>query len=165
MTNKIFATYAPLYFEKGFSVIPAIGKRPLVKSWSKYCEELPSRDEFEDWVKKYPHANISLCMGSASGIIGLDFDENIKGEHDKILKIIPESTLKKVGKKGFTLFYKFCGEVSKSYSIEGTASLDILSSKRACVLPPSIHPETGEPYRWEDCDILNFDIGRLPCLT
>lgn len=163
MTN-IFATHAPALVEAGFSVIPASGKRPLIKGWTEFCSRLPTPEEIKAWCKQYPNCNIALCMGAASGLIALDFDNDVSGEHSEIIAQIPDSPVKKQGAKGFTAFYRYNGEKSRSFSINGTCSLDILSTGKASVVPPSIHP-SGKPYVWLGTDLLTIKREELPCLT
>ncbi len=165
MKTKIFANHAPLYWQAGFSVIPANGKRAFLKNWTQYCDRLPTQNELENWCKKYPDANIALCLGSASGLIALDFDNDVCGEHQEIISQIPDSPVKKRGAKGFTAFYKFNGEKSRSFAVKGICSLDVLSTGKACVLPPSNHPETSKPYVWLGNDLLSIKKEDLPCLT
>jgi hypothetical protein len=92
-------------------------------------------------------SNIGVCLGSASGIMALDFDDDMDGLHSSIMAVIPESPVRKKGAKGFTAFYRYTGQRSHGYSVRGTRVLDILSEGRQTVLPPSLHP-SGGAYEW-----------------
>ncbi len=127
MQNNIFASHAPDLIASGFSVIPASGKRPLIKGWTEFCSRIPNEKEISDWSKSYPDANISLCMGSASSLVAVDYDYDIAGEHKAIQTELPETPLLKQGKKGHTAFYKYSGETNRSFAKDGKTSIDILS--------------------------------------
>lgn len=43
--------------------------------------------------------------------------------------------------------------------------MDILVSGRMTLLPPTIHPETEEPYYWIGRPLLEIDVDDLPILT
>lgn len=133
----------------GFSVIPIrpFSKAAFINSWSRYCSVQPTEQEISDWAT-IPDANIGICLGTASGLMALDFDDDIDGLHEKIMTKLPFTPLQKRGKKGVTLFYKYSGEPSKSYSHKGVRVLDLLSTGRQSVIPPSMHPDTEAPYEW-----------------
>jgi P4 family phage/plasmid primase-like protien len=40
--------------------------------------------------------------------------------------------------------------------------IDILASGKQTVLPPSLHPETGEAYTWKDKSLLDVEFSELP---
>lgn len=47
-----------------------------------------------------------------------------------------------------------------------TAEIDLFGTGRQCVLPPSIHPDTGKPYVWErpfDFDLLDMGVAPTIC--
>lgn len=61
------------YLDRGFAVVPAQGKRPLV-NWRKYQEVRPSQDEVVFWWGRFPNANIALVTGAVSGVVVVDVD-------------------------------------------------------------------------------------------
>src|SRR6185312_8701005 len=115
-----FASAAPPLRKRGYSVIPLVArkKHPFILNWSQYCSELADDAVFEQWLS-WHEANVGVCLGRASGITALDFDSDADGTHKKILRIIPDSPVKKAGKLGFTAFYRFGNERSASFSIAG----------------------------------------------
>ena len=74
--------------------------------------------------------------------------------------------MKKAGAKGETRFYYGPGIASQSWSIDGKRVVEIIGPGRQTVLPPTIHPDTGEPYRWLTPDTLEDlrpqDLPLLP---
>lgn len=62
------------------------------------------------------------------------------------------------------LFYRASlAVVNRSFNIGRDRVLDLLAKGRQTVLPPSIHPATGEPYVWLTLDTLeSFPVADLP---
>ena len=158
------------FIKNGWSVIPVSrkGKNPLIKEWTRFCKEMPSDNLIEEWEQKYPECNIGLCCGPVSGIVGFDLDLDLDNPeeleiYEAIEDYIPKAPIEKVGKKGFTRLLGFNGEKSESIKVrlkDGTEknAIDILANGRQTVIPPSVHPETGEPYKWvKGAEILQFN--------
>lgn len=149
MTGKSpFQLAAPALHAVGYSAIPLApgSKYPTIERWSEYCSRRPTDDEHARWMD-WKAANVGLCLGEASGIMALDFDDDVNGLHSAILAVVPDSPVKKRGAKGFTAFYRYSGERSHGYSVGGKRVLDVLSGGRQTVLPPSLHP-SGGAYEW-----------------
>jgi len=93
-----------------------------------------------------PGANIGALMGK--GVVALDFD------HDDAAVIIadalPPTPVNKAGERGFTAFYRVDFDVPSEDFIndDGELVLQVLSDGKQTVIPPSIHPDTCQPYRW-----------------
>jgi hypothetical protein len=168
MTNTIFADYAMKYFEMGYNVLPIEpnSKAIKLKNWQSYCDVKQMTWQIESWLSSYENYNVGIPMGAASGIIGLDFDNDMDGLHDEVQKLLQGSLVKKKGQKGFTAFYKYNGENTKRWYKDGKAIVELLSSGTQTVMPPSIHPDTKKPYTWltEDTlfDISSDDLTELP---
>ena len=143
-----FQLAAPMLRAAGYPVIPlaAGSKRPAIAEWSEFCARLPDDAKHAQWMN-WRAGNIGVCLGQAGGIMALDFDDDADGLHGKIAALVPESPVAKRGAKGWTAFYRFTGERSHGYSAGGVRVLDVLSTGKQTVLPPSIHPDGGE-YRW-----------------
>ena len=80
--------------------------------------------------------------------------------------ILPGTTVRKVGRRGETLFY-YAPQitVSKRWLIDGEVICELIGPGRQTVLPPTIHPDTNAPYRWtgtEGLDAVKPD--ELPAL-
>jgi hypothetical protein len=160
-----FQSSASRLRSNGYSVIPlrANQKFPIIREWSQYCSESAADDTFDLWLG-WPDCNIGLCLGQASGLTALDFDDDVDGLHEQIIRIVGDSPVKKAGKRGYTAFYRFGNERSASYRIGGVTVLDVLAGGRQTVLPPSIHPD-GMAYRWLTPKTLeNTLVSDLPVL-
>lgn len=166
-----FATAAPDLIALGYSPIPLIsataahggrGKAPGefrgawagMTKWQRFRDQQPSSFEMNLWLK-YPEANIGLAMGTSPRrdlhVISLDFDASDPDALDTLLRSAPASPMVKRGKKGETRFY-LAPKTMKTRSYDGPDGrmLDLLTGfdTRQTVVPPSIHPETGQPYVW-----------------
>lgn len=154
--------------DRGYGSLPIIplrprSKIPCVMEWSKYCHVMPTQEEVEKW-KTISGAGVTLPLGEASGVIALDFDYDVDDLHTEILKLVPVSPVRKVGMKGYTMFYKYRGEKPHKWAVGGEMCVELLSSGNHTVLPPSVHPETGDRYRYSSNLELVGNVDRLPTL-
>ena len=84
-----------------------------------------------------------------------------------ILALLPETSIKKRGARGETLFF-YCPAIdeSKKWLIDGRTIVELIGPGRQTVLPPTIHPDTGEPYTWTGSETLeNVAPDQLPALA
>src|SRR5262249_55442833 len=74
--------------------------------------------------------------------------------------------VRKTGARGETLFYYGPGITqSQSWNIAGKRVVDLIGPGRQTVLPPTIHPDTGAPYRWSGSETLeDLQPHELPTL-
>lgn len=149
MTNRIFETFAPLYWAASLPVIPLRerNKMPDITQWSTFGARMPTSTEQAHWLASYPRGNIGLPLGPASGLAMIDIDTEDEALIAAILDILPPSPWKRVGKKGMGLAYRFEGQRNfKLRGADGGMILEFLGLGNQMVMPPSIHPETGQPY-------------------
>ena len=69
--------------------------------------------------------------------------------------------MQKKGAKGITLFFSYNGEVNRTFKKSGQTVLEILSTGRQTVLPPSLHPN-GMFYVWEGESLLSTPRSDIP---
>ena len=155
----IFEDNALKYFENGYNILPVEPNSKAVKvpSWQQYSDNKQVSWQVDSWLSSYANHNVGIPLGHASGIIGLDFDDDMDGLHEAVQKLLQGSLVKKKGRKGFTAFYRYNGEVTKRWRKDGKTVVELLSSGTQTVMPPSIHPDTKEPYIWLTEDTL-FDL-------
>jgi hypothetical protein len=164
LNTNIFASLAPHYWQAGISAIPLRprNKMPDLNAWSTFCVRLPDEIEQAHWLHSFANGNIGIALGSASGICVIDIDTEDEELTQAILDVLPKSPWKRVGKKGMALAYTF--EQQRNFKLRGADGgmiLEFLGSGNQCVLPGSIHPDTGRPYTsntnlWEVKDQLPF---------
>ncbi len=165
-----FADAAPALVEQGYVVHPLMpaDKRPgiyssatgwrLQKGWTDRKQVFPNM--LAEWMT-WPDAGIGVACGR--GLICIDIDQ--EQLIDPLLAILPPSRVQKKGRKGISLFYRGNTDKirSKNYRTPDRVGLvDLLAEGKQTVLPPSIHPDTGEPYFWwTDDTLLDTPLAEL----
>lgn len=165
--SKIFENNALRYYENGYNVLPIeVGRKEiLLKGWQQFCETHQMEWQLRGWINQYSEHNIGIALGSASQLIALDFDDDIDGLHTKVQELLQGSLVKKKGRKGFTAFYRYNGEITKRWRKNGVTVVELLSTGTQTVVPPSIHPDTKQPYFWLTEDtLLDFKPSELTTL-
>lgn len=155
--SMIFGVEAPKYWAVGLSAIPlqVKEKKPVAEllGWAKkYCIRLPDLEEQTSWVARYPDNNMGLALGKASNLVIVDIDTDDQKMIDIITAELPPSPWVRIGQKGYALAYRYNGQKNWQVNIAANETgkadrlMDFLSDGRQVVLPPSIHPDTGQPY-------------------
>ena len=143
------------YAAIGFAVFPLHykSKRPLIDEWQHRASKDPN--VLREFWRKHPKAGIGVCCG-LSDLAVIDVDPRHGGDE----------TFARLQKERGYLWDEGCaiaqtgrGDGGRHYffrSPEGVRlpgklgpGVDLLSGPRYVVLEPSIHPDTGHPYRWE----------------
>jgi hypothetical protein len=162
-----FALHAAAYRRQGYAPIPVKpgAKQPLIADWPRWCDELPSPELVATWARRYPDAGIAIACGPASGITALDLDDDIDGLHARICEALGPSPVAKRGVRAPTRFYRYSGERSRALRKNGQTVAEILAGKRLVIIPPTIHPDTGQPYQWLTPEtLLDCSPASLPTL-
>lgn len=155
----VFSKYAPLYWAAGIPVMPLKrnSKAPMLNEWVTYGRVAPTKAMQEHWLDAYPWANIGLPFGPASGLCAVDIDTVDDDIVEAIMDCLPASPWVRVGKKGCGLIFKWHGQ--KNFKIRDDSGMlcEFLGLGNQLVMPPSIHPDTGEAYTsntnlWEVLD-------------
>jgi hypothetical protein len=161
-----YAEYGARLIERGYAAIPIIPgtKRPgffcagmwigLTNWQAKFVNRLPSIEELTGWAAGDP--GIGIVTGPPSqGTVGAEIDTDDAAISAALRSVLPPTSAKKTGAKGETLFY-YGPEIkeSRSWDIAGKRVFDLIGPGRQTVLPPTVHPDTKEPYRWSGPDAL-----------
>lgn len=160
---NVFALTAPGYYARGLSVIPLWPreKKPIPKEWSVFHEKPVGPEQQSAWINGNPNANIGLVLGKQSGITMIDVDTDDPKVMAAIRACLPHSAWERKGKKGILLAFRFSGiPTFRIKNTSGESIVECLSSRTQCVLPPSIHPETQQPYV-SNCDLLDCLDGLI----
>ena len=142
--------------------IPAGSKAPKTMGWQKPEQAISTAQAAKEYWTANPEHNVGL-LHSASGTVALDIDnvawtriifDGLGLDYDAIMAQAPRI----VGRKdrGKVLFRAPRGiELSRraiSWPNPDTGKSEVVFEFRAGavqdVLPPSIHPDTGNPYTW-----------------
>lgn len=162
-----FERTASTLLANGYSPIPIKPgtKRPLINGWSAYCETPLNEAEIARLCCENPHAGIGAACGY-DGLIPLDIDTDHAETLAAIRSVLPESAVAKRGKKGRTDFYRASSGLilpRKLKGKDGRMLVEILAFGNQCVIPPTIHPGTGQAYRWlAERTLLDTPVSELP---
>jgi Bifunctional DNA primase/polymerase, N-terminal/Primase C terminal 1 (PriCT-1) len=146
------ADMAVRYAERGLPVFPVRGKLPLTEHGFK--DASTDVDTIRGWYERWPDANVAIPTGPASGLVVLDVDPRHDG--GKSLAALEEKhgplplTLEvRTGGGGRHLFFALGNEQNVRNSAGKLGpGLDVRGDGGYIVAPPSIHPETKQPYVW-----------------
>lgn len=147
--QEIFKNTAPAYFAKGMSVIPlhVREKKPIPNDWSRFHDTPVDEMTRNQWLFSNAKSNIGLVLGVQSGVTMIDIDTDEEAVYNAIMSCLPHSPWLRKGKKGMMLAYKYNGlKTFRVKNMSGQTMVECLSSRTQCVLPPSIHPDTQQPY-------------------
>ena len=162
-----FGDIGACLIERGYGAVPIIPgtKRPGVLSngrwvglprWQdRYGKRPPSEFEIAHWCEG--DTGIGIVCGPAShGTVAFDVDTDVPEIRTSLDAILPGTPVRKIGKRGETLFY-FAPHItaSKSWKIDGQVVAELIGPGRQTVLPPTIHPDTLQPYRWSGIEGLD----------
>lgn len=159
----IFAEWAPKYWERGLPVIPLAprGKNPIPVGWTEFAGKMPEPMLQQSWLASHPGGNIGLVLGPESGMIMLDIDTPDKKVMQELRRRLPKSPWHRVGAKGAVWAYRYNGIRSFRIRAEGHGTMvELLGNRLQVVVPPSIHPKTGEAYTENVC-LLDV-MGKIP---
>lgn len=157
MNSNIYEQYAPLYHSLGLPAIPLFPreKRPSINDWNHYADQPLDKETAASWVKQNPNGNIGMALGATSGLIMIDIDTEDDALIQAILSVLPPSPWIRKGRKGMMMAYKYSPiKTHRIKNISGETIVECLSSRTQCVLPPSIHPDTKQPYT-ANCELVS----------
>ncbi len=116
------------------------------------------------WLRMIGDSEVGIGVACGRGLICIDIDQEYL--LDPVLAILPPSPVQKKGRKGVSLFYRGNTEKirSRNYRTEERVGLlDLLAEGKQTILPPSIHPDTNEPYFWwTDATLCDTPLSELP---
>ncbi|MFZ5674296.1 MAG: bifunctional DNA primase/polymerase [Pseudomonadota bacterium] len=174
-TSPFAAAYEGL-IANGFTTIPISpdskapsewrgGRWQGMKNWQRF-RDARAPDFIQRVWAGFPDANIGIVTGTratAGQIVAcVDFDTDDPDILDTLTRSLPPSPVRKRGRRGFSAFYLVpAGTVGYR-----TPICELLTDTRQTVVPPSIHPDTGQPYQWlGPSTLLNTPATALPALT
>jgi putative DNA primase/helicase len=146
-----------MFFDLGYTPVPAKDKKPLVKDWQLFGRNRPvvhsgdmddhlrprnlTKTQCQAWAKHFRGAGINLVC--VDGIIWLDIDDDEIARDPRL----PKSPMVRIGARGFAAAFRYDGP-SEDFVRNGVKIISILGEGKSVAVPPSIHPVTGRPYIW-----------------
>ncbi len=125
----------------------------------------------KSWWMQHPNGNIGVLCRE---VHALDLDAEWLWSNPAISSLIPTTPCFKRGRRGWTFLYRPDPQdpVRRSRSFVSKLNDEMLievlaSGTRFTVMPPSIHPDTQQPYTWPDGARVLGDItlAELPTIT
>lgn len=139
--------------EKGYTVIPLNGKVPAVKEWQAMRKV--ERDLIMAWDQAHKWNNIGMVCGVASNnVVVIDFDGMAGYELFKLAfpELIDTMTVATGSGNGMHCYYKVDllpdSRAVMNIVADGgeLINIEFKSDGKQVVIPPSIHPDTGNEY-------------------
>jgi len=175
MSGQIYKSYAQSYIEAGYWPRP-IGsgtKGSHLPNWQKPDPDWAEKT-IRGWQDKFASAGIGLLLGSPLmdgtllGALDIDHDDYVR-VGSVLLGGNPPCG--RFGSKGIAYFVRVAGDGKYrqfKYRPEGASKFvavgELLCTKRLCVIPPTIHPKTEQPYRWIGKSLLDTPYTELPII-
>lgn len=164
---------AHAYAAHGWPVFPLRGKlpaRPKSAGGRGFHDATTDPDVVDRMWRAYPGANIGIRTGEQSGVAVLDVDP-LHGGVDSLARVetqrgvLPGTLMQLTGSGGLHMLYRWEVGLGCGVNLWGPG-LDLRGEGGYIVAAPSIHPDTGEAYRWhgdEWTDVLPaWPIAQLP---
>lgn len=176
------SAYQPL-LEAGYSPIPIMpgekapgevmsGRWVLMANWPQYKNKAPDQLLARRWAG-FDGAGIGVILGTPAGegyeLAAIDFDTDQQALLETMEASVPPSPVRKRGARGYTAFYRVpAGTKGRRYRRDKSVICELLTgtNTRQTVIPPTVHPGTGQPYVWISPKTLaDVQPFALPVLT
>lgn len=157
--QETFLGAALAYLELGISVVPVIGKKVPLKSWSQFQTKRAPFSYVHNWHRAGILRNVGLVGGVVSEnlcFVDLDGVEAVAKYEFLFPDLLDTYTVISGSQKG-KHFYYYADKVPASTRTKG---YELRVDGLMVVAPPSIHPETFKPYRVSN----PVEIKRVPDL-
>lgn len=129
---------------RGFSLVPCDRKKPTVKGWTR----LPKTTEAE--AREYAQkGNFGIRTGVISNIVVIDVDPAHGGNGSLAALNLPKTASVRTGSGGRHFYFKYPIDGLRNSAGKLAPGIDIRADGGQVIAPPSIHPDTGQPYQWE----------------
>lgn len=175
MTTPLFADHFRSYVDAGYEPRPVKPgfKACNEKGWNKPDSELPP-NSYDHWAGKRANYGIGLRLGtvlpdgSTLGVLDVDVDRYARAGRF----LLGDPLCGRFGRKGMAWFVRISGHLKKSRT-EFVAALpagtklhvgELLGPGALVVIPPTIHPDTREAYRWVGKPLLEVGARQLPII-
>lgn len=169
MTGDLYGLWAPVYRELGYSARPCLGKQCKEKKWQLADSDLPP-NLLDNWLKNRREYNIGLRTstifpdGTLFGALDIDSRNNRYVDIARVLLKNPVSG--RIGSKGAVFFFRYFPLVAKpqlQYKVGKELIAELLLTQLV-IIPPSIHPDTEQPYQWIGKPLHEVDYHELPLI-
>jgi hypothetical protein len=174
---EVFPCHGILFVERNAKRVPVCscgktdcghrGKHPATAHGLKDATRDP--DQIRRWWQGYPHWNVGIATGKASGIIVVDVDPRHGGDDTLAVSEakyskLPDAPTVLTGGGGLHIYFRYPDGVARVANSAGALGLglDIRGDGGYVIAPPSIH-ESGNAYCWEiSSRIDQMELPELP---
>jgi hypothetical protein len=158
---------AEFYASHGIPVFPLAprSKQPLKASRGFY-DAATGLEQIRRWWSEHPDANIGCALGEPSRRWLLDFDSRSGGlavladQFDG--RSLDGAAIALTGGNGQHCYYAWTSDLAWLRCGEVTPGVEVKGSGGYSVLPPSVHPTTGNRYLWLSADDLDRFLKPQP---
>lgn len=133
------------YPEFNYIILGEKSKTPLI-DWKPFQEKKFPMEMFKDSHK----GNWAIVCGKTSGVMVVDIDSDtaLQQLNDAGFDLLSYNTpIVKTG-KGYHIYFKYDPEFNITNKVGILKNVDIRTQGGYVLSPPSIHPDTGNPYVW-----------------
>lgn len=151
------------YVERGWAVFPLLprSKHPFGRLAPHGVYSATTDAELvATWFRAHPAANIALACGEASDFFVVDVDPRNGGDEtlgELVARFGPLPETPRALTGGGGEHYLFALPAGVRLRGKLGVGIELQSTGKYIVAPPSIHPDTGREYAW--------DVGSLPSET
>lgn len=135
------AAHAEEYATYGWALVQLDGKMPVGHGWQK---NQPVDPESARSIWQGKDCNMGLVLGP-SGVIDYEMDA---GTEEEFLALvggsIPDTPAYRTGRGKLHILFRDPGGMTR----RTRDGLELRAGSHQSVIPPSVHPDTGEPYVW-----------------
>ena len=148
--NAPFLDWALSYASRSWAVLPCRGKKPLVQGgWRAATTD---QAQWRAWAAQWEGALVNLGWAMTPYQFGLDVDPRNGGPEtlyqlERTYGALPATLTNLTGNGGEHRI--FCSPVPILHKAFIGDGIDIIAEGGYLLVPNSVHPETGRPYRWE----------------
>jgi hypothetical protein len=142
--------------EAGWRVTPLNGKKPFLLGWMESATTDPKT------IRKW-WANTDYNIGAVipETHVVIDIDPQNGGSIEALERLagvkMPATMTVKSGRGGGSVHLHYLRPFQETTKVRMPRGIDVLTRAQV-VMPPSIHPDTGKPYRWGP----DVPVARLP---
>jgi hypothetical protein len=103
----------------------------------------------EGWFSRWPHANLGMVTGDGLLAIDIDPDRGGVAAYNSLSRgKLPYTAVSQTGSEGFHFLFRVDPSIRIGNRVNFRNGVDIRGEGGFIVVPPSVHPDTGQPYRW-----------------
>jgi Bifunctional DNA primase/polymerase, N-terminal/Primase C terminal 1 (PriCT-1) len=140
-----FVEVARRYSELGWALVRLDGKAPRGRDWQKE-EPGPAELVAGKWSQWGQRFNMGVILGGSRPPLAVVEDDTPEA-FARLLSLcggqLPNVPIVRSGGRSSHLYFLDGGQGNASAD-----GLELRAGGQQCVLPPSVHPETGRPYTW-----------------